>query len=49
VMYLREIDHFLDVVRRAAAPRCSLADGVHGMRALMAAARAAESGREEKV
>jgi predicted dehydrogenase len=49
MMYLREVDHFLDVVRRAAAPRCSLADGIHGLRVLMAAERSAGSGREEKV
>jgi predicted dehydrogenase len=49
VMYLREIDHFLDVVRRAVAPRSGLADGIHGMRVLMAAERSAGSGREEKV
>lgn len=49
IMYRRELAHLLAVHDGKETPRCSLADGVHGMRVIEAARRSAASARLEDV
>ncbi len=48
-LFLEEMRHFLDVIRGAAAPRCSLYDGVRNLELIEAVYRAASEGRRLEI